>query len=110
MKPDAPRTDVALEDVDGGSAVRLPVRVQPGARRRGVAGTWNGRLKLAVPAPALDGRANEELVRLVAELFGLRRAEVELVAGAGSRSKVLRLALPGVQCRRRLAELLAEDA
>lgn len=98
-----------VEAVEEGRASRLLVRVQPGARRRGVAGAWNGRLKLAVGAPALEGRANEELLRLVAELFGLRRAQVELVGGASSREKSLLLGLSVEACRRRVAELLAED-
>ncbi len=99
---------MAVEGLEQGRASRLAVRVQPGARRPGVTGTWNGRLKLAVAAPAQDGRANADLVRLVAELFGLRPADVVLLGGAGVRQKVLRLDLPVEACRRRVAELLAE--
>jgi uncharacterized protein (TIGR00251 family) len=100
-------TDVpALTAEPGGAAVRLAVRVQPGARRSGVAGLHAGALKLAVSAPPADGRANAAAAELVAELFGLRASSVTLVRGHSSRSKVFRLALPLETARARLAALL----
>ena len=93
-----------------GRAVLLSVRIQPGARRAGaagtVAGTWNGWLKLAVSAPPADGRANEAACALLAELFGLRSSAVTLVRGHSARSKVFRLELAAPAARARLAELL----
>lgn len=63
------------------------MRAQPGARRQGLAGAWNGLPKFAVSAPPLDGRANEALALLLAEILGLRRAQVALARGATSRTK-----------------------
>jgi uncharacterized protein (TIGR00251 family) len=65
----------------------LPVRAQPGARKRGVKGEQAGALKLAVTAPPEDGRANEALVELLRELLGLKRSQVDLIAGATNREK-----------------------
>jgi len=90
-----------------GRAVRLAVRVQPNARRRGVAGSWNGLLRLAVAVPPEDGRANAAVAELLAELFELRPSAVELVQGHSARTKVFRLALAATAARTRLAELLA---
>ena len=98
---------VEVRGVDGDRAALLPVRAQPGARRPGVAGTWNGHLKLAVAAPPDAGRANKALVALAAKLFGLRPSAVELVRGHSSRQKLLRLELPPAELERRLALLLA---
>jgi len=89
-----------------GRSVLLSVRLQPGARRAGAAGSWNGWLKLAVLAPPEDGRANEAACALLAELFGLRPSAVELVRGHSARSKVFRLRLAPSAARARLAELL----
>ena len=91
----------------GGRSVLLSVRVQPGARRSASAGSWNGLLKLAVAAPPADGRANAAAAALLAELFGLRPSDVELVRGHASRAKVFRLALAPAAARARLDELLA---
>lgn len=63
--------------------------VVPGARRSEVAGTEDGRLRLRLAAPAHEGKANAELVRYVAELFGVRRRQVTIAAGASARRKVV---------------------
>lgn len=65
----------------------LPVRAQPGARRQGVQGAQGGALKVAVTAPAQDGRANQALVEVLREALGLKRSQVELLSGQTSREK-----------------------
>lgn len=108
MSARAPAPDGLSEE--GPGSVRLRVRVQPGARRTGPAGSWNGLLKLAVAAPPEDGRANEALQALLAELFGLRPSAVELLRGHSARTKDFRLALPPAAARARLAALLSPDS
>jgi uncharacterized protein (TIGR00251 family) len=103
-------TALALAPLDDGRATRLPVRAQPGARRSGLAGLWNGRLKVALRAPPEDGRANAELVELVAQTLGLRRGDVALIAGERARQKDLRVALPPDELRARLAPHLDAGA
>lgn len=74
----------------------LAVRVQPGASRTGEAGPTGpdaAELKVRLASPPVDGRANDELVRWVARQFGVPRSAVELVRGATSRSKVVRIDL-----------------
>ena len=69
----------------------IQVRVKPNARESALEpaadGTWLARLK----APPVEGRANDELVALVARHFGLRRAQVNIKSGAGARLKLLQL-------------------
>jgi uncharacterized protein (TIGR00251 family) len=65
----------------------LPVRAQPGARRAGVKGEQNGALKVAVTAPPEGGRANEALLEVLRDELGLRRSQVELLAGHAGRDK-----------------------
>jgi uncharacterized protein len=76
-----------IELADHPEGVLLPVRAQPGAKKAGVLGEHAGALKVAVTAPPEDGRANAALVELVRELFGLKRSQIELVAGAKDRNK-----------------------
>lgn len=104
MSARAPSPD-GLQAETSGAGVCLEVRVQPGARRTGVAGRWNGVLKLAVAVPPEDGRANEAVRLLLAELFGLRPSAVELLRGHSARTKVFRLALALDDARKRLATL-----
>ena len=69
----------------------LAVWVTPGARRSELAGVSGGRLRVRLAAPPVEGRANDALVRYLAELLGLRRDSVTLVAGARSRRKLVHL-------------------
>lgn len=84
-----------------GDAVLLQVHLQPGARRSGVVGEFNGRLKIAVAAPPLEGRANEALCRWLAERLDLPRKCVQIVSGEKSRDKLLRLESAVVEAIRR---------
>jgi uncharacterized protein (TIGR00251 family) len=78
---------------DGGRSARLRLRVSAGASRRRVLGVHGGALKLSVTTPPEKGRANEDVVSLVAETFGLRPSDVEIVSGETSPDKVVTLAL-----------------
>ena len=70
---------------------RLRLRVSPGARRTAIAGRHGDAWKVRVSAPAEAGRANEAVLRLVAETLSVPRADVRLVAGHGARDKVVEL-------------------
>ena len=72
----------------------LAIRVQPGARREGVVGRYGDALKVAINAPAVDGKANDALIRLLANLLSIPRSSIDIVSGHTSRSKLLRLTLP----------------
>lgn len=69
----------------------LAVWVTPGALRSEIAGVSDGRLRLRLAAPAHEGKANAELVRLVAERLGVPRRQIDLARGATSRRKLLRV-------------------
>ena len=71
------------------TALRVPLRVRPGAGRTRVGGSHGGALVVRVSAPAVDGRATEAALAAVAAAFGVRRSAVTLVTGATSRSKVV---------------------
>jgi uncharacterized protein len=65
----------------------LEVHAQPGARRTAIVGEHGGRLKVAVNAPPLEGRANEALIELLSEKLALPRRAVILEAGSTGRDK-----------------------
>jgi hypothetical protein len=68
---------------------RLRLRIVPNAKRSEVVGPHGDALKLKIAAPALEGRANEELVEFLAEKLSLPRRSVKLVSGEKSRDKVV---------------------
>ena len=68
------------------------VRIVPRASRSEIAGEYNGALRIRIAAPPVEGAANRELIRLLAKIFKLPQNAVEIVSGAGSKSKIVRLA------------------
>lgn len=82
---------LASTDADGNDDVVVHVHVQPGAGRSAAVGRHGAALKVRVAAPPEGGRANEACAELLAETFGLKRAQVELVGGTTSRSKQFKL-------------------
>ncbi|MGE0128584.1 MAG: DUF167 domain-containing protein [Blastocatellales bacterium] len=80
---------IKLTAKDG--AVTFAVRVQPRASKSGVAGELDGAIKIRLAAPPVDGEANEELIRFLAKLFGLPRANVSLISGSTSKNKVVKI-------------------
>jgi hypothetical protein len=72
----------------------IRVKVKPNSRvgtlERGSDGVWLARLK----APPVDGKANAELVALIADQFGCRKADVTIRSGASGRMKLVRIGVP----------------
>jgi uncharacterized protein (TIGR00251 family) len=70
----------------------LQVKVTPRARQSSLTqledGTWVAKLK----SPPVDGKANAELIALVAARFGCRKAMVSVKAGVSSRKKLIKIA------------------
>lgn len=79
----------------------LPVRVQPRAGRNEVVGWQGTALRVRVTAAPEAGEANQAVIDLLAGVLGVPRSSVELVKGAKSRDKLVRVG------RYSLAELRA---
>ena len=71
----------------------LTIRVQPGASRSEVVGSHGDALRVRVAGPAVDGKANAELVRFLAEHLGIPARAVEITRGHASRTKVVRISI-----------------
>jgi len=87
---------------------RYAVRVKPGASRNHVGGAYGDppALVVAVTAPAVDGRATEAVLRVIAEALDVRRSAVELVSGHTARTKIVTIDGPEGDIAARWAELL----
>lgn len=69
--------------------ITLTLHIQPGAKKTEIAGRHGDALKIRLAAPPVDGKANEALLRFVAETLGLAKSAVLLKSGQTSRRKVL---------------------
>ena len=72
-------------------ALVFAVRVVPRASKTAAAGEHDGRLRVRVAAPPVEGAANEELARFLAKAFGVPVRDVEIVSGHASKSKRVRV-------------------
>lgn len=75
------------------SAQFIEVKVKPGsnsgALHRDDSGAWLAQLR----SPPVDGKANAELIGLVAKHFGCRRSAVSIKSGASGRTKLVKIEL-----------------
>jgi uncharacterized protein (TIGR00251 family) len=71
------------------ATIHLQVKVKPNAKTSTLVrmpdGSWEARLK----SPPVGGKANEELVGLVAKHFNCRKAAVAIKSGASARNKLV---------------------
>jgi uncharacterized protein YggU (UPF0235/DUF167 family) len=69
--------------------VRFAVRLTPRAAADRIDGAVDGILRARVGAPAVEGAANNALIRLIADALGVARRDVRIIAGATSRQKLV---------------------
>jgi len=72
-------------------AAQIDVKLQPRARRDEIVGERAGVLIARVTAPPVEGRANDALCALIARRARVGRTRVEVIRGASSRDKVVRV-------------------
>jgi hypothetical protein len=87
-------------------AVIFAVRVQPRASSNEIVGEMGGAIKVRLQAPALEDRANEALVELLAELLKTPKSAVRILSGDRSRNK--RVEVRGVTEQQVLGLLVRE--
>jgi uncharacterized protein (TIGR00251 family) len=84
--------------------VTLSVRVVPRASKPSLTVEADGSLKVRLKAPPVEGAANDELIDVLAGVFGVPRRHVAIVGGTRARSK--RVSIDGID-ERRAADVLA---
>ena len=86
------------------NTTRLRVRVSPGARSNAVLGRHGEGWKVRVTAAPVGGKANDAVLRLLAERLDLPGKSLTLVSGPSSRDKIVELhGIDTAEAERRLA-------
>ena len=73
------------------SRMKLEVQITANASRNEIAGWLSGRLKIKVKAPAVEGKANAELLRFLAERLDVRANQLRIVRGETAKKKTLEI-------------------
>ncbi len=90
MEPSDWRTALRGTDDEG---VSIDLYVEPGASGQalGPYDPWRQRIKVRVTSPASEGKANEELVRLLGDVMGVPHRDVRILRGATTRRKTVQV-------------------
>ena len=67
------------------------VKVEPRSSRKGTSGPVGDVLKVRVNSPPVGGAANEELVEIISEEFGIKKSAIKIIRGQSSRNKVIEI-------------------
>lgn len=70
--------------------MRIEIKVIPGAGKD----AWteeNGLIKVHLRAPAVDGKANAALIKFLAEHYGVKTSQIEVIKGLKSRHKIINI-------------------
>ena len=84
----------------------LTLHIQPCAKKTEIAGCHGDALKIRLAAPPVDGKANEALLRFIADTLCVPKSAVTLKSGQTSRRKVLEIAGADSTAARQLAQVL----
>lgn len=72
--------------------MKMGIRLVPNSSRDEVAGiTEDGRYKVKVQSPPVEGAANRRLILFLAERLGVSKSRVRIVSGEKSRNKVIEI-------------------
>lgn len=72
--------------------MKIKIRVLPRSSKNEVVGEMaDGTLKIKLTAPPVDGKANDALIKLLAEYFDKPKNKIKIAAGATSKNKVIEL-------------------
>lgn len=72
----------------------LRLHVQPGARKNEINGLFNHRLRIRLTAPPVDGKANQEIIAMLAREFKTRKSQVRISGGQLGRDKTIDIEAP----------------
>ena len=84
-------------------SLRIEIHAKPRATKSTIRGVKDGALEVALAAPPVDGAANAELVRFLADELGIPKRDVRLLRGEGARTKLVEIVgLDATHVRQRL--------
>ena len=84
----------------------IKIRVSPNAKRSGFEGLWNDtHLKLALRAPAVDGKANEAVIDFLSDFFHVKKSQIQIISGQTNRCKIIRLDVADLELTDHLSKL-----
>ncbi|AFY30695.1 DUF167 domain-containing protein [Calothrix sp. PCC 7507] len=73
--------------------MQITVKVKPNAKQQKIEEQSDGSLNVLLKSPPVDGKANEELIKLLAEKFNVPKSNIRVKSGVSSRRKLVEIQL-----------------
>lgn len=73
--------------------IKLMVLIKPQAKNNQIIGIMNGKLKIAIAATPINGKANRELINFMASFLKIKKSDITILYGLNNISKILSLPL-----------------
>jgi uncharacterized protein (TIGR00251 family) len=73
------------------NGIILKVKVEPRSSRKGISGLIGDAIKIRVHAPPVGGAANEELIEILSDEFGIKKTSIKIIKGHSSKAKVIEI-------------------
>ncbi|MCO4755330.1 MAG: YggU family protein [Bacteriovoracaceae bacterium] len=87
-------------EIQGDNAV-LRVNARPASSKNEICGIFDGRLKIKLSSPPVDGKANKELIKYLSKLTNIPKSSFEIIRGFTSKQK-------DIACPSSAIELISE--
>jgi uncharacterized protein (TIGR00251 family) len=87
-----------------GHECTIQIRVEPRSSRPGIAGAYGEGIKVRLASPPVEGKANRELIAILAKELKIKKSDIEILSGKTSKDKVVKIS--GVKDIR---EILGKD-
>ena len=78
-----------------GETLFLKVHVSPQSRRNEIGDVSAGRLRIKLNAPPVDGKANKQLIGMMANEFDTGKSRIRIILGTRGRDKLVAIDSPG---------------
>ena len=73
--------------------MKKQVKVKPNSKRQSIEEQADGSLMVHLKSPPVDGKANQELIALLAERFNVSKSKISIKSGLSSKTKLVEIDL-----------------
>ncbi len=80
-----------VETTENQDSIIFNVRVIPRSSKSEIVGEHDGDLKVKLSSPPVDGRANKELIKILAKELKVAKSDIEIIGGETSKSKRIQI-------------------
>lgn len=71
--------------------MKKQVKVKPNSKQQNIEELADGSLKVNLKSPPVDGKANKELIELLAKKFAVSKSQISIKSGLSSRNKLVEI-------------------